>query len=358
MIAAKELLSRMVRIPSASGQESELADFVGQLAAQHKLHVRRVGGSIVLSPHPGPVRVLFASHLDTVPVGEGWTADPLAGEWRAGRLLGRGANDAKGCAAAMLWALVHCAREGSATGAAVALTACEETSNAGMQAVIDELGLPELAVVGEPTGLQVVRSQAGLCLIEAHWTGSSCHAAHAHRHSHENALLAAARDLAALPPVGVLRTGHPLLGPTTWVPTLLSSGERHNVVPDRACAVFDCRLAPPHSALTCLEELGRKLPGAELVVRSDRLRAVETSAEHYLVRGACELAGAAQAVGSNTMSDMALLADVPAIKVGPGESARSHTADEYLEEEELEAGCRFYRALLPALTHTAIAVRG
>jgi acetylornithine deacetylase len=118
-------------------------------------------------------------------------------------------------------------------------------------------------------------------------------------------------------------------------------------VPDRAEAVFDGRLAPPHDAGQALAALQRLLPSARLEIRSERLRPVETAAGHPLVRAALAAAGKGEAIGSPTMSDMALLQGVPAVKCGPGQSVRSHTADEYVLRSELEAGCAFYRALAP-----------
>jgi acetylornithine deacetylase len=283
-----------------------------------------------------------------VPPGDGWTRAPYDARWVDGRLVGRGANDAKASAAAMLLALAAQARRGGGPGAVLALNACEETTNAGMAAVLAHLGRPEAAVVGEPTGLDVVRSQGGLVVLEAVWTGKSCHAAHAARTEHVNALSLAATALARFGPFRTLPVEDALLGPTTVVPTLLESGSRHNIVPDRARAVFDCRTSPPHDAETCAALLRAELPGAEVTVRSARLRAVSPPAEHPLVQRALALAGRTAASGSNTLSDMALLQGVPAIKCGPGQSLRSHKPDEFVTADELARGAAFYDALLEA----------
>jgi len=192
-----------------------------------------------------------------------------------------------------------------------------------------------------------VRAQSGLAVLRAEWSGRSCHAAHVVRVEHDNALLRAAAELGALGSHLTLGEPHALLGASTVTPTVLRSGERHNVVPDRAEALFDCRLAPPHDADEALALLQRRLPTARVEVRSSRLRPVETSAEHPLVRSALRAAGRQTAIGSATMSDMALLAGVPAVKCGPGETARSHTPDEYVLRSELVAGCAFYLALAP-----------
>jgi len=345
---AAALLVELVALESPSGSEGAIAAFAAERLAGGGLEVERLGDSVVarLGRGKGP-RLLFNTHLDTVPVGEGWTRTPLGGEWEDGRLYGRGANDAKASVAAMMSALAELARApaGLAPGEIVlALTACEETTNAGMGDVLARLGPPDGAITGEPTGLEVVRAQSGLAVLRAEWSGRSCHAAHVARVPHESALLRAVAEIGPTGPYRTLGEPHPLLGPSTLTPTVLRSGERHNVVPDRAEALFDCRLAPPHDAREAQALLARLLPSARVEIRSGRLTAVETAADHPLVQAALSCAGKARAVGSSTMSDMALLRGVPAVKCGPGESARSHTPDEYVLRSELEAGSAFYLA--------------
>lgn len=343
------LLAELVALSSPSGDERAAADLVVETCGRLGLDVERVGHSVVISVGRGVPCVLLASHLDTVPVGEGWTQAHHAGRWREGVLYGRGANDAKASAVAMLVTAARLAGELDEGRLLVALNACEETDNSGMRAVLEVMPPLDAAVVGEPTSLEVVRAQGGLVVLEAEWGGSSCHAAHVADVPHASALAAAVRELAAFGPFRRLDGAHTLLGRSTLVPTVLKSGERHNVVPDRALAVFDARVAPPHGAEECLAFLRRELPSASVRVRSARLAPIETAEEHPLVQLALEAAGKARAVGSKTLSDMALLQGVPAIKCGPGATARSHTPDEYVTRAEFLAGCRFYERLVPAL---------
>lgn len=363
-LAPAELLARLVAVASPSGDEAAVADLVQRLCADEGLATERVGHSVLLRVGAGGPRLFLNSHLDTVPVGAGWTGDPLDARWREADervperyMCARGANDAKASCAAMLHAAFELARGPEPPGTLlVALVACEETTNAGMADVLARLGAdeaPDAAVTGEPTGLEVVRAQSGLAVLEAHWSGRACHAAHVARVPNENALTLAARELAAFPDHVELPGAHPLLGASTLTPTVLRAGERHNLVPDRAVCTFDARLAPPHDAAECARLLAERLPSARIEVRSERLRPVETAGEHPLVRCALAATGRTSAVGSSTMSDMALLAGVPAIKCGPGRTERSHTADEHVTEAELLAGCAFYRALVPAWFATA-----
>ena len=341
-------LAELCAIPSVSGEEGEAADWVQNLCGDLGLETQRLGDSVVVRAgrKQGP-RLLLNSHLDVVPAGEGWRADPFDARWRDGRLVARGANDAKASVIAMLSALAELKDEVMDGQLLLALTAQEETSNAGMDAVIAELGLPDGAVTGEPTGLEVVRAQSGLAVLVAEWAGKSCHAAHVATVEHESALRAAVTALAAQPEFWILPGEHPELGKSTLAPTVLRSGTRHNVVPDRAELVCDGRLAPPWDGEACRAFLEERLPGAKVTVRSDRLRAVETTAEHALVTLAVELAGKSRAIGSRTLSDMALLAGVPAVKCGPGRTERSHTPNEWIEESELLEACRFYSKFAP-----------
>ncbi|MEO6711217.1 MAG: M20/M25/M40 family metallo-hydrolase [Planctomycetota bacterium] len=344
------LLADLVGITSISGAEEEIAKYVSDFFAANGIDSERLGNTVLaqLERGDGP-KFLMNSHLDTVPVGNGWTRDPFREEWRDGRLYGRGANDAKASVAAMLSAMQALKSARGLRGTVqLALTACEETTNAGMGAAIARLGLPDGAVTGEPTGLAVVRAQSGLTVLTAEWRGKACHAAHVARVDHENALLLAARELCAVAPYVEVGKEHPLLGKSTLVATVLESGARHNVVPDRALAVFDGRLAPPYAAADGMRALSQRMPAALIAVRSERLHPIETAEDHPLVRAALEAAGRSAAVGSSTLSDMALLQGVPCVKCGPGETARSHTPDEFVLLEELEAGAAFYARLVPA----------
>jgi len=338
------LLADLVRIPSPSGSEDAVRDHLFSFFTERGLDVERVGDSLLVTIERGSgPKLLLNSHMDTVPAGPSWSADPYAGIWQDGKLVGLGANDAGAAVVGMISGALTFAEGSSATGTLqLAITACEETTNRGMEDVLLHTGLPDGAITGEPTGLSVVRAQAGLAVLLADWEGSSCHAAHAASVEHTNALLLAAGELSGFPQCLSLEGEHPLLGASTITCTQLDSGDRHNQVPDAAQAVFDCRIAPPHTASECAELISERLPQATITIRSERLRPVETDDEHPFVTACLGAAGADAAAGSATMSDMALLAGVPAVKCGPGETARSHVPDEFVLRSEVEAGCAFY----------------
>lgn len=346
---AAVLLRDLVALRSPSGEEAAVGAEVAARLSAAGFEVARAGASVIAEAGPVAAPVLmFCSHLDTVPAGASWTADPWQAEWRGDRLTGLGANDAKASVAAMMAAGCAWLAAGARGGfrLRLAFNALEETTNAGMEEVLAARGLPDAAVIGEPTGLEVVRAQSGLAVLEAEWIGRSIHAAHVGRVAHDNALLKAARDLAGFPACLSVGAAHPLCGISTVAATVLNSGERHNKVPDRALAVLDARLAPGCDAERARAAAAALLPQARVRVRSERLRPFETAAEHPVVRAALAAAGRGVAVGSATMSDMALLQGVPAVKCGPGRTERSHTADEFVTRDELAAGERFYSRFL------------
>lgn len=349
MDALAALLRELVATPSPSGDEAALGDLVAARLRAAGFAVGRAGAGVVAEAGPeGAPVLLLCSHLDTVPAGAAWSADPWDCAWRDGRLTGLGANDAKASVAAMIRA-GECWLAAGAPGGLrlrLAFNALEETTNRGMEDMLAGWGAPDAAVFGEPTGLEVVNAQAGLAVLEAEWRGRSCHAAHVGRVAHENALLAAARELASFPQCLEIGAPHPQCGPSTIAATVLRAGERHNQVPDRALLTLDARLAPKVVAADALAALRARLPQARVRVRSDRLAPCETPAAHPLVRAALRAAGRATPRGSSTMSDMALLRGVPAVKCGPGRTERSHVPDEFVTREELEAGFRCYARIL------------
>jgi acetylornithine deacetylase len=344
-MSAQQLLLELVRTPSLSGTESDVAGIANDWLQSRGINSQRLGNNVIAQiegRQAGP-KLLLNTHLDTVPAGEGWQKDPWQVDWTGDRLTGLGANDAKGCAAAMMWAAAEMAQNRNWAGTLqLALNASEETNNQGMADTLQELGLPDAAITGEPTQLKVIRSQAGLAVLQAVWIGQSCHAAHVARVPNQNAMLQACQELASLP--NWLEPGpvHALLGPSTLVASALQAGDRHNKIPDRAVALFDARLVPPTQAKICVELLQSHLPHARIKIKSDRLQAIDTPADDPLVLAALAVTGAAKAHGSTTLSDMALLQGTAAIKCGPGDTARSHTANEFLCADELEDGIRFY----------------
>jgi acetylornithine deacetylase len=345
-----ERLARFVAIPSVSGSERPLADAVCAELEPAGIQLQRQGNNVwcEIGDAARP-RLLLNSHLDTVPPAHGWSNDPWKPQLVDGRLIGLGANDAKGCVTAMI-AAVLATKERLARGqhlggtVVLALTAEEETSGQGLCTILEQLVPLDAALVGEPTGLVPMIAQRGLLIVRGVAHGRSGHPASTPPDSANNAILTAARDLAALsefdwgPP-------HPLLGRCHAHATKIGGGVALNVVPDECEFYLDIRTTPGETHPQLYERLRAALK-SELHVRSDRLVPVETSVNELIVSAAARALPGARLNGSPAMSDMVCLAGIPSVKIGPGQSARSHTPDEFITAQELADGAAAYERIL------------
>ena len=343
MIDAVALLQDLVRIPSPSGQEdavvARLEDAFRSLGFKPERRGRNL--TALLDGGEGPL-LLLNSHTDTVPVGEEWTRDPLAAKIVDGRLYGRGANDAKGPLTAMILGAARAFQKDAPKGRVLLAASCEEeTLGQGLEKLLPQLPRPDAAVVGEPTGLKPAVAQKGLLVLEITAAGRAAHAAHG---GGINAIEAAARDVLALAKLRFERL-HPALGGITLNVTQISGGARHNVIPDRCKLVVDVRTTPDYAVDELVAAVTAAVEGS-VHVRSSRLGSVATDPAHAVVQAALSANPGAKPYGSPTLSDWVFLKGIPTVKVGPGESKRSHTPDEYIEVAELEAGVDFYEKLI------------
>jgi acetylornithine deacetylase len=340
------LVQELVATPSLSGQEAEAAALVARHAERQNLSVTRVGPNVIVTvsgAKPGR-RLLLNSHLDTVAPVAGWTTDPFKPQLAGGKIVGLGANDAKGCLASMLCAAVAAAPGIKRGELVLALTVEEETGGKGLEAIIGTLGRIDAAVIGEPTGLHICVAQKGLVVLEMITSGTARHAAHAWRLPGKNAVTEAARAILKLEGWQP-GAAHPLLGPVTCEVTKIDGGTRSNVIPDRCVVTLDVRTIPGLRPETVANQVSERT-GAEVRVKSGRLEPMETDAKADIVQHARRALPEAPLVGSATLSDAVWTRHVPTIKIGPGETERSHTAGEYVTTVELDAGVRFYSQLI------------
>ena len=349
-----DLHADLVRIPSLSYDEAAAADYVEAWArAVPGLAVGRHDDNVWAGLGDGDDLLLLASHLDVVPPSAEHPYPPFEPTTVDGRVYGRGAVDAKASGAAMLAALASLAASGwrppPAGRVVVALTACEETGRGynGMEALREHVfgaALPEVsaALVGEPTELRPCLAQKGLLILEATAHGRTAHAARAHLGT--NALTVAARDLLAVDALAFERTD-PLLGSPTANVTLIEGGTAKNVIPDRCRFTLDVRSTPAYTHAE-LAALVREALESTVEVYSDRLVPCATSASAAVAQAAtaalARLGLDAEPFGSPTASDWIFLSDVPAVKIGPGRSELSHTADEHVEIDQLTRAVEVY----------------
>ena len=349
MSDAVAFLKDLIRFPSLSLEEGPIADFVEDYVRAAGVPVERHADNVYFWLGEGEHTLLLNSHLDVVPPSRDHPYDPFEPVTVEGQLYGRGAVDAKASGAAMTTALLELAREGwrpEGGRVLVALTACEEGGGGynGLQDLRPHLPPLHAAVVGEPTGLQPCVAQKGLLILKLHAHGRSTHAARAHLG--DNAILRAARDVLALEKLPFTRTD-PFLGSPTLNVTVIEGGRKNNVIPDRCTVTLDVRSTPAYTH----EEIAAMVAAvveSEVEVYSKRLIPTATPVTARIVAACRRAVPDARPFGSPTTSDWIFLADVPTVKIGPGRSALSHTADEHIAVAEVERAVAVYKGIIRA----------
>ncbi len=342
-----ELLRDLVAIPSVSGTEAAIGEFVESWTSARGLAVARGDDGVLVSVEgaaPGAT-LAFVSHLDTVPAGEGWTRAPFEPFIEGTRLYGRGSGDAKASVAAMLVAAADLLeRRDRIRGRLVLLLGYgEETRQTSMPVLAARAGAIAAAVVGEPTNLEAAVAQRGLMMAELVARGDQCHAGYAGDGGFTNSITSLARDLVRLE--GLLdERVHPVLGTTTVTATMLEAGVSRNVTPPVARAILDIRSTPAWTHPEVGEALKSRL-ACEVVITSERLVPCETPAGSRLLAAARKVRPELRTFGSPTCSDWVFVRHTDAIKLGPGTSRRSHTADEYVDLAEVTSAREFYASL-------------
>jgi len=340
---ARELLRSLIAIPSFSREEGGTADLLEAFLHQEGIPVQRLGNNVFgrsSAWDPSKPVLLLNSHHDTVRPVAGWTRDPFSPDVEDGLLYGLGSNDAGGSLAALLLVFVLFNREkGLPANLVFAASAEEEISGAnGIAALLPELGPIDAAIVGDPTRMQMAVAEKGLMVVDAVAKGRAGHAA---REEGLNAIYVAMDDIAFLRSHAPERVS-PLLGPVKCTVTQIEAGTQHNVVPDRCTFVIDVRTNELYSNAEILEWLQGHLK-SELKARSLRLNSSRISQDHPLVKSGVRLG--LSCFGSPTLSDQALM-PFPSVKIGCGDSARSHTANEYIGVREIEDAIEIYSALI------------
>jgi acetylornithine deacetylase/succinyl-diaminopimelate desuccinylase-like protein len=336
-----DLLSALVRVPSVSGDELACQDVLEDWLVNAGLTTRRVGRNLLAVKEgrgPGP-GLLLCSHVDVVPVGEGWSFDPWCGEVRDGHVLGRGSNDAKSSVAAMA---VACATLDAASfdgRLALAFVCDEETGGEGAETLGGELPTLDAVVVGEPTGLDVCPGQRGLLRATLHAEGKACHASRPWEG--DNALTTAARDILAVNELA-LPGADPLLGPATLQATVIAGGDKHNVLPEHARIEIDGRPTPGCDNAHLLALLEEAV-ASRVELRSNRFLPVRTDDDAPIVQAALAASPSGTLRGFGGLSDLFHFRPLPGLVMGPGTSEASHAADEWVAIEQVEAAVTAYR---------------
>jgi len=340
---AVELLQQLISIPSFSKEEDKTADAIEQFMQQRGITMhRKLNNLWAWNKHfdAGKPTILLNSHHDTVKPNSGYTRDPFEAKIEDGKLYGLGSNDAGGCLVSLISTFLYFYDKADLKyNFCLATTAEEEISGVnGLELIIPELGELDFGIVGEPTLMQLAIAEKGLMVLDCTTYGKAGHAA---REEGENAIYK------ALPDIEWFRTfkfpkESEVFGPVKMSVTIINSGSQHNVVPASCVFTVDVRVTDAYRNEEVLEII-RQHVNCEVKPRSIRLKPSSIDKNHPIVQAGIALGRTTY--GSPTTSDQSLL-DIQSIKVGPGDSARSHTADEFVYLDEIREGIELYVKML------------
>jgi acetylornithine deacetylase len=340
---AIELLKDLIQTESFSKQEDETANIIEEFFRERNIPYRRKKNNIWAKNKnfdASKPTVLLNSHHDTVKPNPSWTLNPLNPLVKDGKLFGLGSNDAGGCLVSLIATFCYFYyRNDLKYNIIMAATAEEEISGReGLEMVVPDLPEIEFAIVGEPTEMHLAVAEKGLLVLDCIAHGKSGHAA---RDEGENALYKAVKDIAWFQSYKFPKVSENL-GPIKMSVTMINAGSQHNVVPDTCKFTVDIRVTEQYT-LEEITDVVKQNIESEVVPRSIRLRPSSIPKEHPIVQAGISMGR--NTYGSPTTSDQALL-DCPSLKMGPGDSARSHTADEYVYLSEVEEGIQLYITML------------
>jgi acetylornithine deacetylase len=344
---AKELLGDLIACPSMSREEDGTATIIEEFLKSKSIPSRRLHHNVWATNllfDPSKPSILLNSHHDTVKANPSWTVDPFCGTEIDGKLIGLGSNDAGASLVCLILTFCHFYDNQLPFNLVLAATAEEEISGShGIESLLNSLDFPEIswAIIGEPTDCQLAIAEKGLMVIDAVSTGKSGHAA---REEGINAIDLAIEDILKINTYEFPKISD-LLGQVKTTVTVIHAGKQHNVIPEICEYTIDCRVNECYTLDEVLKTL-QELVKAELKPRSMRLKPSKIEAQHPIVQLAEKLG--IKTYGSPTLSDQALL-NFPSVKIGPGHSGRSHTANEYILLDELKQGIQTYQTLIEHL---------
>lgn len=341
---ALDLLRKLIATPSYSREEENTADVLEQFLEQHavrpKIHLNNVWARSLHFDETKPT-LLLNSHHDTVKPNKGYTRDPFSPDIEDGKLFGLGSNDAGGPLVSLIASFLYFYdRPDMKYNLLLAATAEEEISGTnGIEALLPRLGRIDCGIVGEPTKMEMAVAEKGLMVIDCTAQGRAGHAA---REEGENSIYKALQDIEWIRNFRFPKVSD-LLGPVKMSVTVIDTENKaHNVVPAQCHFVVDTRV----NELYTFEEVLSVMRGnmiSDITPRSTRLRSTSIPLDHPLIKSGIGLGR--PYYGSPTTSDKALM-DFPTLKMGPGDSARSHTANEFIFVEEINRGIELYISLL------------
>jgi acetylornithine deacetylase len=337
------LLKQLISLPSFSKEEIKTADAIERFLQARAVKTHRKKNNVwAYNLHFDAAKptVLLNSHHDTVRPNSGYTRDPYQPEVEEDRLYGLGSNDAGGCLVSLIATfLYYYEQENLSYNICLAATAEEEISGVdGLEYVLPDLGALEFAIVGEPTQMNLAIAERGLLVLDCTVHGKAGHAA---REEGDNAIYKALKAIEWFRDYRFSKVSE-TFGPLKMSVTIINAGSQHNVVPALCSFTVDVRVTDAYTNEEVLKIIKTNVE-CDVKPRSTRLKPSSIDKGHAIVRSG--LALGRTTYGSPTTSDQALLS-IPSVKVGPGDSARSHMADEYVYLNEIKEGIQLYIDLL------------
>lgn len=342
---AVDLLSRLIETRSYSGEEHETANILSNYLKHHGYEVNHKGNNVWARSNQHDSTkptLLLNSHHDTVHATNKWVNDPFKANLLEGKVIGLGSNDAGGPLVSLLHTFIELDNKEQPYNLVFLASAEEESSGKnGVPIVLDDLGTIDVGVVGEPTSMDMAIAERGLVVLDCIAHGESGHAA---RGEGKNAIYLAMEDIEWFKSYRFEKESE-VLGAINMTVTQINAGSLHNVVPDECSFVVDVRPNEYYSNAEIVDFIKEQV-NCEVNPRSIHLNASGIQATHPMVQQAAALG--IHTYGSKTMSDQVHM-PFPTIKMGPGDTRRSHTADEYIYVDEIDAGIQIYLQLFDGL---------
>jgi len=344
---AIDLLSKLIETPSFSKEENKTADTIAEFFQQKGIPVQRHLNNVWVKNKyydENKPPLLLNSHHDTVKPNKGYTLNPFEAIQKDGKLFGLGSNDAGGALVSLMATFLHFYnKENLNYNIIFAASAEEEISGAnGIEALLPYLGKIEFGIVGEPTLMNLAVAEKGLLVLDCTNYGKAGHAA---RNEGDNALYHSIKDIEWFKNYQFEKVSD-LLGPVKMTVTSIETENKaHNVVPAQCKFVADIRVNELYTFEEILNEIKQNVR-CEIKPRSLRMKPSSIPLNHHLIKSGLELGRTTY--GSPTTSDKALM-PFPTLKMGPGDSARSHTADEFIYLNEINEGIELYIKLLESI---------
>jgi acetylornithine deacetylase len=337
------LLQDLIKIPSFSSEEDLTAELIIKSLNEKGIATNRKGNNIWARNKyydPSKPTILLNSHHDTVKPNPGYSRDPFEPSIEGDKLFGLGSNDAGASLVALMAVFLHFYKHDAMKHNLVFGASAEEESSGdnGIELLLKEIGPVDFAIVGEPTRMEMAVAEKGLLVIDCKSKGRAGHAA---REEGENALYKAIDDINWFRNYKFEKVSD-LLGPVKMSVTIINAGEQHNVVPEVCDFTVDIRVNEFYSFEEILGVIKENIK-SQVVPRSLRMRSSSISLQHELIKAGIEFG--LKYYGSPTTSDKAMM-PFPSLKMGPGDSARSHMADEFVYISEITEGIDIYIKLL------------